>query len=348
MIQSMIPNCPLKFRSLFPLCGILASLPVLAQNNPSTNREGAQIAETDRQYLESLERTGGIPYLYDGEFEDIGPQILLVPGSSKHLWFQALIDSQWLYNSNPTFTTSDQKVGADVWITTAELRVIAPAFEINAFGESDGLLEFSAGGWAQTYVYGTLTGRDEIVQGIPMKDNDFTGITFFGELEYEQGPWFAGAGIRWTRLSNTNGSEGFYREWVPSWELGYRVPVGDRNLIALRYDGSWHSTENETFNVLRDDLNDRWSNTLSVVWTRLIVPGWFLQPYAALTYDSYTNADGREDLTGLAGVVLAWQINDFLTTRILASYRHRESNKDFIADYDQFNTGLGISLNARF
>ncbi|MGE9269273.1 MAG: hypothetical protein ACQKBU_00600 [Verrucomicrobiales bacterium] len=334
------------------LFGMLVSLPTLGQDNPSTNREAAQIGETDRQRLLSLgeeeEPPAQIPYLYEGELEDIGPQMLLVPGSPKHLWFQALIDSQWYYNSNPTMTTSSQKVETDVWITTAELSVTTPAIETPGIGETEGLLEFSAGGWAQTYLYGTLSGRDEIVQGIPMKDNDFTGITLFGEIDYEQGPLFAGMGLRWTRLSNTNGSDGFYREWVPSWEVGYRIYPNATNLVTFRYDGSWHSTENETFNTLRDDLNNRWSNTLSAVWTHLLAPNWFLQPYAALTYDSYTDADGREDLTGLAGIVLAWQVNDYFTARLFASYRHHDSNKDYIADYDQFNSGLGASLSTSF
>jgi len=57
--------------------------------------------------------------------------------------------------------------------------------------------------------------------------------------------------------------------------------------------------------------------------------------------DCCTNADEWEDSTGLVWVVIFWQINDFVTVRILTSFRHRESNKDFIVGYDQFNSGLG-------
>lgn len=335
----------MRFPSVIITLSVAAwALPSYGQEDFGLGREALRAAEEERAILQrTADQPFAIPYLYEGELEDVGPQFLLVPGRERHRWFQLVFDSQWFYNSNPTLADSANRIDTDVWVNTLELRAKSPKREI--FG---GEMELAGGAWAQSYFYGAVSGPTRQAGGLDINDFNFTGITFFSEADYQRGPSFAAAGLRWTRLSNTSGDNGFYREWVPSWRVGHRFSLSQRDLLTVRYDGSYHATTLETFAFLRDDLNDRWSNSGSIIWTRLLAPGWFLQTYGAAIHETYTRGPDRNEWTYVAGGALIRQFNARLAARVFISYAMRDSNRPEFADYRQLTSGLGGSLSFRF
>lgn len=329
------------FFSFFLL--LLLGATTFGQEDFSAGRDASRAAHEDRDFLRGDLADGRIPYLYEGELEDVGPQFLLLTEPPPHQWLRVILDSQWFYSSNPTLTGSADRIDADVWVNTIDLELRTPSVE--SFG---GNLYWSGGGWAQSYHYGTLSGSGQRVGGLKLSDFNFTALTLFAAANYERGPWFGDFGIRWTRLSNTSGDDGFYREWVPNWRVGHRFFLGTKDLLTLRYDGSYHGTTTETFAFIRDDLNDRWSHGLSAIWTRQLVPDWYLQPYAAVVHETYTKGESRRDWTYMAGGSLIRQFGAHFSARVFLAYQERDSSRSEIVDYTQWTSGLGGLIALRF
>lgn len=323
---------------------IVSGLSAAAQDDFLAGREAARDAEADRLRLGQDFPSGKVPYLYDGELEDVGPQFLLRPGDRRHQWWRFLVDTQWFFNSNPTLADSSDRVETDVLINTVEFRGRSPAYETLG-----GRLELTGGAWIQNYFYGTASGPRRQAGGRDINDFNFTALTAFVSTDYSHGPWIGSLSLRWTRLSNVSGDDGFYREWAPSWQLGDRFAFGRDDLLTIRYQGSYHLTTSETFFFIRDDLNDCWSNGVSAVWTRRIAPQWFLQPYASASYEYYTNdpADRREWIYG-GGAALIYQFGPDFSARVFTNYQKRDSNRAEFADYQQWTAGLGGSLSFTF
>ena len=72
----------------------------------------------------SKDKSKEIPTLYEGETDDLGPQLLLLE-AERHRWFSALADLQNYYTSNAALTESPV-TATDVSVLTAQLGVESP------------------------------------------------------------------------------------------------------------------------------------------------------------------------------------------------------------------------------
>lgn len=285
------------------------------------------------------------PMLLEEEFEDVGPQYLLTPGSAAHEWFRAILDLQWFNSTNPTFTDDNSQESADVMVATAQIAAVSPEYAV-----LEGSAEIQGGYRYQLFEYGNLSG-DEIINGQPVSQNDFRAHTLFVDSKWEKDDWRVTGGLRYTQLDNSLSGHDFYNEFVLSWGLARNFSLSSDALLTLSYHGSAFFTESETGAVFfRDDFNDRVSNGLNARLTYRVNSKLFIQPNARLTYSDYSsdpNGD-REDTITSIGCTLSYYVKPDIVIRLFANYRNRDTNGVGIADYSNLDTGLGGNFSFKF
>ena len=173
------------------------------------------IENANQSIQESVENTSfdlqdGIPVFFEDEFDDIGPQYLLKPGEKSHDWIRAVFDSQWLYTSNPTLASEESARGTDLFVFTSQVGVAPRPWKFK------GDMDLLAGYRYQIFKYAFVS-EDKLINGFEVSDNNFEAHTVFTDVKWKKDAWVAQAGIRWTRLDNSESRDGFYEEIVPTW-----------------------------------------------------------------------------------------------------------------------------------
>lgn len=285
-----------------------------------------------------------VPLFFEDEMEDIGPQYILKPGLPAHEWFRAVIDSQWLYTSNPTLASDETASSTDLFVFTGQFAV-APRSKDWQGGKIDSLTGYRY----QLFRYAALT-DDKLINTSPASENNFEAHTIFSDLKWTRDKWTAKAGLRFTRLDNSDNGGGFYTELVPSWLVSRNVTLNSTTLLSLRYDGALVLSESEAFRLQRDDFNDRVSQNFSANLTHQIMENFFFQPSIRANYSIYTNDPNgdREDITlGISGA-FTYRWGTRASARFSTSYQTRESNGVGIVDYSNLDIGWGANFSFRF
>ena len=333
----------LKHQRSFCLFFILAMAPM---------SHGQTVLDTANEKLEDdtsnpfigPQNEGTAPMLLEDEFEDIGPQYLLVPGKPIHNWFSGLLDIQWMNSSNPTQADDNRKKSADLRVLTAQVHAVTP--EKNFAG---GRFSALAGFRYQIFDYGTLSG-DKNINGIPVSQNDFEAMTLFGHAKWNYEQWKLQLGLRWTQLNNDSGGSDFYHELVPSFSLGHEFVLSKNTMLTAEYDIAHYATTGQSAFNIRDDFNDRVTQGFSLRLLHRLSPKLYLQPMARVQYAIYSddpNGD-REDTTYSLGLNLSYYHNSYIVLRLFSNYQNRHSNGLGITDYDNLNLGMGGSLSYKF
>ena len=175
-------------------------------------------------------------------------------------------------------------------------------------------------------------------------------MTLFSDAFWRHDDWTVRLGIRWTELENDLNGSGFYSEFVPSWGISKNIAVGENSLLVLGYDGAWFISENDTFSFVRDDLNDRVTNSVTASLIHRFNRALYVEPYARLSYAVYSNepSGDREDVTLNLGLTASYYLRDNIALRFFTNYQDRNSSGAGIVDYENLDLGIGSSLTFSF
>ena len=299
-----------------------------------------------------------IPSLYEGETEDLGPQLLLLR-PPPHRWFFALADVQDYYTSNAALT-EDSTTDTDVFVLTAQLSVEAPAI---ALGGSSGKLVLGGGYRYQNFLYGTLsfTQDDPIQGGVGTIDSlDFQTHTPYLTAEWSNASgWMAGAGLRYSAFIATRENAMTYQEWAPSAHAGRRFNLTERSFLVVDADLAYRITHTMLpgglASILGADLNDRVDAGINVVYTHILGDRMMIQPAYRFQYSRYTEGGstasagaGRQDFLHTFSVTGGYYFNENIAARLFCSAEVRDSDEAPVSDYRNVNLGAGAMLSMRF
>ncbi len=303
-----------------------------------------QNVQTQMQMPQPELRTGtNAPELYVGENEDIGPQHILKVNGAKmaranRQWFDFTLDSQAFYSDNANFADGTNKIGSFVFVNTAQAAFAPTPFDLGA-----GKFAPAAGFISQWYNYSS--GQ--------MKPLDFDAQTAFVNLRYFIGNWQFAAGVNYTRLLSQPDYEETYREWLPSVSAQRIFPISDKVALVVGDVIDYHFSHVQSVFGSLDDVNDHLDEMIFLTLNWQVTPHFAVQPFYRFQYALY-NSDAaetganRNDILNSAGLNLIYNFNQYASLRAFFSYNTKWSDDKFTSHYDEFNGGLGATLDVRF
>jgi hypothetical protein len=285
------------------------------------------------------------PQLYEGELEDIGPQYVLQP-EARPKYFNVMADWQLYRTDNATLSPAN-KGSTDVAVLS--LQALVQSQEMSWFKDTVNV-QARAGLRYQTFNYGLLSGRDKLISGQPVKDDDFMTYTPYAELAFNQGSWSGSVGVRYAAYTNDNAvTQGtFYQETVPYWLVAYQWSLTDNQMVQFQYDGDYRGTNTASGGLQPVGWNDRTDHAASLVYNYILNNAWVFQPSYRFTYSDYTNsARQRDDLVNTASFMVAYYFNGWASVRAFTSYEIRSSS-EALQNYQDWNIGIGVNLSYSF
>ncbi len=309
-------------------------------------------AERGASAVEAVGSTARVPSLYEGELEDVGPQMLLME-RPPHDWFFAAADLQNYYTSNAAL--DETATWSDVSVFTAEAGVNAGPFSF-----ADGKLAVSGGYRYQTFKYGWLSGRTnhDIANsaGVKLDRLDFDTHTGHLEAEWTHGGWFAGVSARYSAYFAFADYSSTYSEWVPALHGGYRFTLSERDFISADFDADYRftSTPRSVAGLsVEGDRYDRYDLGATFAYTHVFGTSFLLRPAYRFQYSDFTEggsiirpSNGRDDFLHTLSLTAAYFFNRNLSARVFGSCEFRES--DEASDYANYNAGAGALVSLTF
>lgn len=302
-------------------------------------------AARDRQgTTERLDRASsaraGVPSLYAGEDEDVGPQSLLLTHPRRVKW-EGSADCQYFYTGN-TFLQESQAnnrpVPTGLLVNSAQ-SAVRVAFK-PVLG---GIPALGAGYRHQWFLYG-LEERVSTLNAF-----DFNAGTAFveGHLAWRD-TWDLELGFDYARLLNSTTLAEFYKDFAPHLALTRTFPVSEMAAwmasVEARY--RWSDTD-PRLNQPDRSINDRFEQTVTLGYSRVCLDRLVLQPYWRLQFSQFTRTS-RNDLLSSAGLSATWFFHQNLAIRFFGSYDAKDSDDPSIPDYRKVDAGGGIHLSLRF
>ena len=280
------------------------------------------------------------PELYPGELEDVGPQFLVArerQAAAERKLFEAFFDTQLYYTSNALLT---EKGNQD---TSVMVLTLQAAFNLPQFELAGGTVSPRVGYRHQWWLYSLDDTSNQL------NNFDFALASLFVGFQHNWGDrWVASAGLDYNRfLSADNDWTEFYVELVPNWSLEHNIPIGESAQLTLGYYGAYHFTQTDPEPVVRH-INDRLDNALGFIYTRELLPSFFLQTSYRIQWSHYTENSDRNDMYNYASLALVYQFNDWSAIRTFVNYENRNSTDDSAADYGKWDSGGGVTFSARF
>lgn len=284
------------------------------------------------------------PELFPGESTDVGPQSILKLKPRRRHW-EASTDSQYLYTSNMLLTEAPTaRTATSLLVNTVQFAMAPDAYELRGRSFSPRI-----GFRHQWFNYGLEdSGRN-------LDAFDFDAQTIFLDGRYSVAEnWIANLGLNYTRLlghqPGVADHNEFYKEWAPRWGLERYLPLGERQVIRLGYQGEYHVSEVDPVPpVLTAGRNDRLDQTFIASYTHAFNAHLIAQPFYRFQYTAYTASGAdRNDFLNTVGLALAWVFNEYASVRLFTTYDYKESDNALVADYRKFDAGGGLSLRIRF
>jgi hypothetical protein len=301
------------------------------------------------------------PELYTGENEDIGPQYILRVNNQKvrRKLFEATLDSQVFYSDDANYAGHSGAIGSAVFVNTVQAAIAPDPF---AFGP--GKFGPAAGFSCQLYDYSSSA----------MHPLDFYAETAFVNLRYFFGNnWQFTVGGNYTRLINEGNqiNRGHqietYREWLPSVSLQRGIPINDHLAVIVGDVVDYHFTHVQSAAIsripplpavfTRDDINDHLDESIFVSLNWQVTPHFVVQPFYRFQY-SYYRFDAlssvppaqhdRSDWLNSVGLNVVYSFNSVASLRLFCSYNTKSSSDSVTPAYDEFNGGIGGTLDIKF
>jgi hypothetical protein len=287
----------------------------------------------------SFEETGPAPELFPAESSDVGPQSILKLKPRKTL-IEALADVQYFHTDN-MLLTEQNKQEAEVLLSTAQIALAPTAYEL-------GPCRFSPriGYRHQWYDFG-LDGAKFRNSTRKLNEFDFNASTAFADAQWAHEDWICGVGFDFTRLLTTSDYDEFYKEYVPRWRLQRIMPLDEKTIIAIGYDGDYRFSEGKTF--FAEDFNDRTDHAVSALCTLQLCRYALLQPYYRFKYTYFTSQVDRQDYLHSVGAALYCFFTPQISLRAFVGYDWKKSDgRTPGPEYDQVSAGGGVNLTFRF
>ncbi|HZV35325.1 MAG TPA: hypothetical protein VFB72_12190 [Verrucomicrobiae bacterium] len=277
------------------------------------------------------------PELYPGESEDIGPQSVLAVKRRRTL-VEGSADIQYYYTDN-VFLDHTARIRSGVMVSTAQAELAPTPFKI-------GNSEFApyVGFRQQWYDFFQYRGHNP-----SLKVYDFNAQTaFIGEEWRWKQNWQFGLGFDYTRLLTTESYRQFYSEYVPRWDATYFVPIGQKQLISLGYQGFYHFTHASQFQVLpQSEFFDRFDNAFLASFNWAPCDHVLVQPYYTFRYTRFTRSIHRDDYLNSVGIAGYYYFCKYFSARLFTSFDNRQSNVTQ-ARYHEYAAGAGADVTFRF
>ena len=344
---------------LLPLLALsaFAAGPLFAQTSPERSYDAA-----DADFRRRLEAQRGgaavkspetsVPTLYEGELEDVGPQMLLLE-NPPHRWFFADADLQNYYTSNAAL--ADSATWSDVTVFTAGAGVNGKPLDT-----AGGKLALSGGYRYQTFQYGLLSGRADHTladsAGVKLDRLDFSTHTGRLDADWTRGGWSAGVSGRYTAYIQDSDGKTTYQEWVPSVRGGYRFTLSERDFLSVDLDAAYRFTRTPRSAAglsVEGDRYDRYDLGASVAYTHVFGSSFLLRPAYRFQYSDFTEGgaiirptNDRDDFLHTLSLTAGYYYNRNVSVRVFGSCEFRES--DEAADYSNVNAGAGAMVALTF
>lgn len=281
--------------------------------------------------------------LYAGEFNDVGPQYLLVPVAARPLRHVAWVRTDVSGTDNATFTETSPRsssvlslqAGVDGRLHTGTL--------------AGGNLAFDAGARLQLFRYGLPGGDNKVIDFLQVDRNNFDLGAAQARMSWQRGPWLADASVQGSVLRNRSVGRIFYREAGGTAALyrQWKFTGGSTLLVGGDVARRWSWTD--TYGLLPTSWNDRVEVALSGSWSRPLRTGLVWRTTARVHAADYTHADRhRRDVTGTLGTELVWAVQERLEVRLFVSHERRDSTEPGIPDYKRWEAGTGAGLRWAF
>lgn len=323
------------------LCASIFSAFTFAQSNQVKKQTQSRIDSTDRglpnpSSLARDSKTSGQP---SGSKSDTGAQrpILL---KKKGITAFFSYDTKFFYRSNPLASSSK--------LTRAET-----ALWTNTFAGGIGLGVFDAGNSVVTpYVGGSWTTND-FEEGVLSKFNYNSTNAYIMLLSQYGNGWSARVGVSYSNDRGAESDTEDYSEIYPSVGLMKAYKLSESTTGILSASAGFHDSTSEDLFGISEAVLSNWDASISYSLKHSIAD-FTLRPGYALTYKSYdksVNKD-RDDFINSLSLKIEYPITESFNASFFAGYTNRSSSGSTLGegvnDYESWDGGAGLGLNARF
>lgn len=283
-----------------------------------------------------------VPELFAGEFEDVGPQYLLVAAPRPQpleLWTDLEITSTsnaTLVETNPKSSTVTSAQAGGTWhFASRPLR--------------GGRLGVEAGIKFQTYRYGLLSGPKEKINFLEIDRNNFDLVGAHLQAAWRREGWLATATLRGASLRNRGNDRVFYGELASEWQIFRQWRLGTHRTGALGLEGAARWSHTDSFGLLPAGWNNRIEQSVIAVLDQDLGRRWRLQPAVRVMGSTYTHRDrDRSDVHASARLSLIYPLAPAAELRLGLGYDRRDSSEPLIADFSKWDLGLAGGAHWRF
>ena len=320
------------------LCAFAGTALAAPMDRIDTASQQIQRTDLKKQLLEQP-AADAVPSLYKEESEDVGPQRVLKQGKPPKQWFEASMDVQYGYTSNMNLT-NDATTETSLMISTAQIAVAPEPFEV-----AGGQLTLKSGYRHQKFNYGLWSSNQR-----NLNDADFDVSSIFAQGRFQLNDnWGITGGLDYNRLLSaaTGRYDEFYSELVPNVTLERRFKVDEKSMLSLSLGGNYHATH---VDPPQGDANDRIDEVLMASYMRELVPNVVVQPFYRMQFTQYLRNPNhsRKDMIQTAGLAVSYSVNKWASVRTYVNFEQRDTSGPTAVDYRKLDTGLGVSLQARF
>jgi len=325
----------------FILCATVFTGFTFAQSNQVKKQTQSRIDSTDRGLPNpsSLARDSKKSSQASGSTSDTGAQrpILL---KKKGITAFFSYDTKFFYRSNPLASSGK--------LTQAET-----ALWTNTFAGGVGLGVFDAGNSVVTpYVGGSWTTND-FEEGVLSKFNYNSTNAYFMLLSQYGNGWSTRVGVSYSNDRGAETDTEDYSEIYPSVGLMKAYKLSDSTTGIFSASAGFHDSTSEDLFGISEAVLSNWDASISYSLKHSIAD-FTLRPGYAITYKSYdksVNKD-RDDFINSLSLKIEYPITESFNASFFAGYTNRSSSGsilgDDVNDYESWDGGAGLGLNARF
>ncbi len=282
-----------------------------------------------------------VPELFAGEFEDVGPQFLLLEAARPRpmeLWTEFEVTS----TSNATLVETDPSSST---LTSAQAGGTWHFAERPRWG---GQLAFETGFKVQTYRYGLFADPKRKVNFLEIDRNNFDLVGAHVGAGWRRDGWLALATLRGASLRNRGNDRVFYQEGALEWQVYRQWRYGARSSVTAGAEGAVRWSHTDSFGLLAPGWNDRVEQSLVAVLDQALGARWRLQPALRVQGSHYTYPDRRRHDVHASGRLSLVRELGRAELRLGVGYDRRDSSEAVIADFSKWDLSLAGRLQWRF
>jgi hypothetical protein len=245
--------------------------------------------------------------------------------------------SKYFYRSNALMTSGPSELKSAMWTNTffagAGLGVIET--------DSSVITPYVGGSWTiNDYIKGELS---------PFNYNS-SGAYALLMAQYGNG-WSTRAGVSYASDRSTENDTEDYKEFFPSIGVMKAYSLSDETLGIFDATVGKHITDSLGLGSNPTSVLDNWEMSASYGLRWRPIERLSFGPQYRLSYKVYEDGDNedRDDLTNMVSLRIAYELASSVTLDLSTAYTKRSTSGTILPlDFENIDTGAGLSLNARF